>query len=265
MAPSKLNLFDAYTLSLLRMAIERAGLPHQLAPIPLVRMSQGRLERELVRREAQLDLIWVTTSLEREQTLSAVKVPLDRGLMGWRACLVRQADLDRWPAELGRMDIASRLAGQGEYWPDVDILKANDFRVETAVDRRFLYQMLRAGRIDYFPRSVLEAVDELKDPDAHGLAIAPHFVLRYPAACYAFLRPEHIALVEPLTRALESMALDGSIDRLFRQSFQGHLDRLAIASRHIIDLHNPLLPPGTPLQRPEFWWQPGSTRTLNQR
>jgi len=43
---------------------------------------------------------------------------------------------------------------------------------------------------------------------------------------------------------------------VFRQHFQPPLDQLAMNERRVIDLKNPELPPQTPLQRSELWWQP---------
>lgn len=250
------DLFNTYAVALLGMALQRAGLPHRLKAQPFDPMSQGRMELELNRSNSPLDVMWTMTSRARERQLHALRIPLDRGLLGWRVALIRKTDLPRWQKPLSREELASRRAGQGLHWPDVEILRANGFRVDTVVDGRGLFEMLHAGRIDYFPRSVLEALDELQNFAAQDLMVAPGFVLRYPAASYAFLGEPHADLVAPLTRSLNSLAQDGTLARLFRQHFQPHLDKLGIAERHIISLDNPLLPPETPLQRPELWWQP---------
>jgi len=254
------DLFNSYAATLLGQALQRAGLPHRLEAEPFSPMSQGRMELELNRSDSRLDVMWAMTSRTREQQLLPLRIPLDRGLLGWRVALIRKDDLPRWQKPLDRAELARRRAGQGLHWPDVDILRANGFRVDTVVDGPGIFEMLSAGRIDYFPRSVLEALDELQSFAARDLMVAPNFVLRYPTASYAFLGRPHADLVAPLTRALDALAQDGSLPRLFRQHFQPHLDKLGIAERRIIALDNPLLPPGTPLHRPELWWQPGPVR-----
>ena len=250
------DLFNSYAVSLLTLALQRAGLPHRLDAMPFDPMSQGRMELGLNHPNARLDVMWTMTSREREQHLQPLRIPLDRGLLGWRVALIRKADLARWQQPPTRDELAARRAGQGLHWPDVDILKANGFRVETAMDTPNLFEMLQAGRIDYFPRSVLEALDELQTRAASDLMVAPNFVLRYPAASYAFLGRSHAQLIPPLTRGLESLIQDGNFSRVFRQHFQPPLDQLAMNERRVIDLKNPELPPQTPLQRAELWWQP---------
>ena len=47
-------------------------------------------------------------------------------------------------------------AGQGADWPDTDILKASGLPVEATMLYDDLFTKLIAGRIDYFPRSLLE-------------------------------------------------------------------------------------------------------------
>lgn len=252
------DLFSRYAIELLGLALRRAGLRHRLQAVVGDWMTQGRMELEMARPQSQLDIMWAMTDRSREQALCPVKVPLDRGLLGWRVALIRRDKLALWQTPPTRAELAQRHAGQGLRWPDVEILRANGFQVDTAIDTRNLLQMLRAGRLDYFPRSVLEAQDEVQAYSALQLAIAPRLVIRYPAASYAFLSPQHSKLAVPLTQALESLALDGTLARLFHSYFHRHLESLNLPERHVIDLENPLLPPETPLQRPEFWWHPST-------
>ena len=46
---------------------------------------------------------------------------------------------------------------------------------------------------------------------------------------------------------------DGSLQRLFQRHFGDLISRHRLAQRVVLNLHNPLLPPATPLNRPAFW------------
>ena len=53
-------------------------------------------------------------------------------------------------------------ACQGMHWPDSDILEQAGFKVMRAVKFESMYEMLLAGRCDYFPRSVAEGYAEVE-------------------------------------------------------------------------------------------------------
>lgn len=253
--------FGRYVIELMGLALQRSGLPHRLQAIPNFQISQGRVELELGNERSRLDLVWSMTSRAREQAILPLRVPLDRGLLGWRVVLIRREDLAQWLKPPTLAALALRRAGQGLHWPDTEILRANGLEVITAVSAGQLLDMLHKRRIDYFPRSVLEVQGELASHADLDLVVAPGFVLRYPTASYAFLSPRLRELAPPLTRALEAMVRDGSLDRVFRRHFQARLATLELGQRQVITLTNPLLPPDAPLNRPEFWWSvPARTR-----
>ena len=69
--------------------------PYQLVSSP--QMEQGRAVKEL--RSGELVQVGVfAPDGERERELLAVHIPLAKGLLGWRVCLVRQGDEGRFAA-----------------------------------------------------------------------------------------------------------------------------------------------------------------------
>lgn len=242
----------AYLQAVLKLAIERAGGGYELVESRLP-MTQARVVRELNAAGGKLDVAWTMTSVEREAQMRPIRVPLDRGLIGWRIAFVRPDDADRWRG-LRRLDELRRYtAGQGHDWPDTQILRANGLPVQGVTRFEVLYDMLRLGRIDYFPRSVFEIDDEVASELARGLVVEPHVLLRYPAASYLFVRPDRPQLAADLARGLEAAVADGSFARLFQQRFGQVLQRHRVAQRQHLVLTNPLLPPATPLDRRAYW------------
>lgn len=75
-----------YALAQLQLALDKAGSPLRLEPSHYS-MEQ---ERALVNLEHndRLDVAWSMTSIEREQRLLPVRIPLDKGLFGWRIALL---------------------------------------------------------------------------------------------------------------------------------------------------------------------------------
>lgn len=114
--------------------------------------------------------------------------------------------------------------------------------------------MLQAQRFDYFPRSVIEIWDELEHPRAKQLVVDPHVLLHYPTAMYFFFSRKRPELAETVRIGMEKAIADGSFERLFQQHFAASLQRAQLDQRQLIELHNPLLPSATPLQRRELWF-----------
>ena len=241
-----------YLVDVMKLAIQRSGARYDLVESQRA-MVQGRVMRELAEGLGDPDIAWAMTSPEREAELLPIRVPVDRGLIGYRLALVRAADAERWREVHHLADLAPYTAGQGHDWPDTDILRANGLRVQTSSRYETLFDMLRLGRIDYFPRSVIEIDDEAATPLAHDLVIEPHVLLRYPAASYLFVRPNRPQLAEDLARGLEVAVADGSFQRLFQRHFGDLIARHRLNQRRTLTLRNPLLPPATPLQRHALW------------
>lgn len=246
-----------YVRRLVEMALSRAGSKREVRPVDLD-MAQGRTLLELASGRSPVDLMWTMTDRQRESSgLLPVRIPIDRGLLGWRLLLVRRSELAQWARVRSLKDLSGRLAGQGHDWPDTTILRANGLQVGTSSVYEALFRMLAAGRIDYFPRAVLEVDAELAGESHPELAIAPDLMLHYPAAAYLFVSPSRPDLAAELKTGLDAAVADGSFQRLHREQYGAAIKAHPISPDRVLKLHNPLLPPQTPLQRRELWLQPG--------
>ncbi|WP_315653333.1 substrate-binding periplasmic protein [Roseateles aquae] len=249
--------FGRFCVDALRLAVERCGEAYSWKPMAHP-IGQSRAIRELAEGLAGFNLMRAMTSAERERQLLPVRLPLDRGLMGWRLLLVRRADQQRFAKLRSFDDLRELTAGQIYDWPDTTILRANGLQVGTASQYYNMFTMLQRGRIDYFPRSVLEIEDELAQfGSSHELAIAPGLMLRYPTAMYFFVSPREPKLADDLRRGLERALADGSLRALFLAQMRPLLRRLGLGERTVLSLKNPLLPEATPLGRAELWEEPG--------
>jgi hypothetical protein len=248
-----------YVRRLVLLALERAGTEGDVELVKL-EMYQGRSLMELASGKSAIDVMWTMTDREREASgVLTVRIPIDRGLMGWRVLLVRRTDLPRWAALQSVEALKNRVAGQGHDWPDTAILRANGLRVSTSSSYEALFRMLSSGRFDYFPRAVLEVDAELVGNRHPSLAVVPNLMLYYPAAAYLFVSPRRPQLAELLRTGLEKAVADGSMQQLHRTYFGGLIKAYAVSRDRVLKLRNPLLPPETPLQRRELWLQPGES------
>jgi len=243
--------FD-YAVDLLKLALSKVGPNYhvELAEFP---MNQ---ERQILELESgrSIDVAPMPSSAEREARLQAVYIPINRGVLGWRLGLVRKGDAARM-ADVYKLDDLKRVRlAQGLYWPDTDILRANGIPVITGPTYEGLFKMIVGSRFDYFPRSVMEIWNE-QASNAETLEVEPRIALHYPYyTSYYMLNRSNTKLAEIIRQGLETALADGSADRLFEQHHGESLRRAQLDKRVIIELKNPLVTPGTPVNRPELWY-----------
>ena len=242
-----------YAIELLKLAVGKSGLDVRLQRSE-ERFVQARAIRQLQTQQG-LDVLWSMTSIQREADLRPIRIPIDKGLLGWRLLFVNQAALERFAGVRDLPQLKAFVAGQNDTWPDTEILRANGLQVRTNESYEGLFKMLGASRIDYFPRSVDEAWDELDFWRTSRWAMDPVLVLHYPAAKYFFVNQSNVTLATALEKGLRMAIKDGSFERLFQQYHGKAIRQSKLQERQVIELVNPILPPLTPLSERELWFK----------
>ncbi|MEP7299067.1 MAG: hypothetical protein ABI702_23015 [Burkholderiales bacterium] len=242
--------FD-YARQLLELALSKTGTDYriQLAPVP---MNQERQAVELEEGRT-IDVAPIPASAEREARLLAVRIPVNRGVLGWRLGLIRRGEQDRFAQVKTLGDMKGLRIAQGQEWPDTRILRANGLQVITAPRYEGLFDMLTGQRFDYFPRGVTEIWDELENR-SDTLEVESRIVLHYHYDAYYMVNKKNTRLAQDITRGMEGAIADGSFDKLFDQYYGERLRKAKLDTRIVIELENPLLTPGTPINRPELWY-----------
>lgn len=213
--PDAYSAHGHFYLELLRLALRKTGVDE---PAPTMVQASPGLPRTRLRQmlqDGQLDLLWSTTTPEREAQALPVRFDLLKGTGELRFLLVRAADLPRLRA-VRTLDALRRLtAGAGTYWSDAQILRANGFSVETTPKYELVFRMLKAGRFDFIPRTREEIDDELRTHAADGFAELPGLALQYRQPLFFFVAGDKPQIAERLLRGLNLAAADGSFDALF--------------------------------------------------
>ncbi|BFM15471.1 transporter substrate-binding domain-containing protein [Maricurvus nonylphenolicus] len=242
-----------YPIELLELALTYSGKNYLLQPSELI-SSQLRALKKLESGKG-VDVVWTMTSAKREERIRPIRIPIDKGLFGWRVPLIREADTGRFEGIHNRESVQALLAGQGHDWPDVGILRHNDFRVVTSGSYLGLFKMLASGRIDYFPRSIVEIwIEKEHHPDKH-LQVDSNLLLIYPTAFYFFVHKDNQVLARDIEVGLEKLIANGEFNKLFDRHYGDYIQRAKLSQRRAFKLDNPLLPQETPLDRAELWLQ----------
>lgn len=245
-----------YVHEVLQQALKNFKDKYQLVP-SVISMPQIRAIQEVAAASGVVDLIWTMSTDEREAQMIPVRIPIDKGLIGWRIPLVTHDKRSIFSSIKTLTELAAYSAGQGHDWPDTPILKHNGIRVHTSTSYESLFSMLEAGRFDYFPRSLFEIWKEVESHQGKNLHIEENIILHYQSAYYFFVSPRRPQLAEDLRLGLEEMIANGSFEKIFQKHHQTSLKNANIKQRVVIELHNPLLKPDRlPLHRDELWYRP---------
>ena len=241
-----------YPVALLHLALEKSSTNIVAKPSNYV-MSQFRTLKQLELNQG-IDVVWTMTNPEREEQLHAIRIPMDRGLIGYRLLVINDEDSERFETLPHAANLKQMLTVQGLDWPDFTILQANGFQLTSSNNFDGMYPMLLKKRVKFFPRSITEVWPELDLHQGQGLIVSPRWALHYPAALYFFVRHRDTELAAAIERGLETALKDGSFKALFLEHFQEAITKADLKNRHIVELTNPTLPLRTPLQRPELWF-----------
>jgi len=255
---SRLDGRTIFPIAVLQLALEHSGREYSMQP-SAAKMQQSRSLRLLAQGD-RLDVLWTVTTPEREKLLRPIRIPIDRGLLGWRILLIHHGDALRFAAVDSVAALARLLGGQGHDWPDLGILHANGLRVATSPTYDGLFAMLARQHIDYLPRGISEIDRELERHTNEPIEIERTLLLHYPLPLYFFVNQRNYALAEAIENGLEHCIADGSLQAMIGERFGPLLTNLDLQSRRVLELRNPDLPDQTPLQRRELWMDVESTR-----
>jgi hypothetical protein len=257
------STIDEYPLQLLSMALDQTGVNYQLQPSDNF-LSKGKaLDR--LRDNREINIIWGMTNPQREKDLLPIRIPIFKGLIGWRLLLIRQDMAERF-TYIGQLDHLVKLSPlQGRDWPDTKILQSNGFDVITERTHSALMNMLGNAQGDFFPRSIIEVWEELANSEAdEKIQIQPSLGIYYPAAIYFFVNKKSVPLANLIERGLEKSIENGKFEALFLENYKTYIEKAQIKNRKFYSLDNAFLPEKTPLDRNELWFD-GKLNTSSEQ
>lgn len=245
-------------IEILHTALEKTRAqygPYELGPAPTP-MPKARYLLEM-ENGGEINVVWNGTSEELEQRFLPIRIPLRKGLLGYRISLINkdmQAKIDQVKTV---EDLKKISIGQGIGWGDIRIYEHIGIDVVKAKYGQ-LFKMLSLNRFELYPRGIGEVFTEfdLYKKEHPNLAVEKNLVLYYPWPYYYFFNHKDAALKQRVEAGLHIMQKDGSFDAIFRKYNQDAIEKANLKGRRIIRLVNPLLPKETPLNDPSLWYDP---------
>lgn len=259
---SEYDSSHAYFIALLALALDETKDSHGAYNIAYSKQfEQGRAIQDL-KNNHDINVYWAGTSIEREQDLQAIPIPLVKGMLGMRLFAIQQRKAYQFAKVASLSDLSQLNACQGTHWPDSDIMEAAGITVRRVAQYELMWGMLERGRCDYFPRGVHEIYSEIEARKMayQDLAIFPGTGLYYPFPMYFFTSKENTELAARITQGLEQAIDNGRFESLMRShSATKHLFPLTQwQAVHWLSIDNPTLPASATPKNPRYWYQPGS-------
>ncbi len=245
-----------YMIKVLKLVLDKTIASHgQYRLKPSIGMNQERMVRDLI--YDKLDVAQLPISEKNGHDLLPIRIPIRKGLLGWRILLIRKEDRGIFSKVKSIIDLQKFKAGFGSTWADLPILEYNigSDNVVTGKSYDGLFGMLINGRFDYLHRGLHEPWKEVAQrrdqyPD---LWIEETLILHYPMGDYLYVNPRNIKLAERLQTGFNLALADGSFEQLFEEEFRGIIDKAKISQRTLIKFNNPNLPEDTPIQNKNLW------------
>ena len=156
-------------------------------------------------------------SKQLEEELIPIRIPIFKGLAGYRIFLINKNDQYKFQ-KIDRLEDLKELVGiLGEGWLDIQILQDAGLPQKTT-EILAIYKMLnRGGRIDYFSRAIYETFGEFQmlKSSYPNLAIEKRILLIYPFAMYFYVSPKYPEIAEKLNAGFHKLVQNGEFDKFF--------------------------------------------------
>ena len=216
-------------------------------------MTQGRAVIQL-KQAKDIDVLWTMTSTQREQEILPIRIPIYKGLIGWRLFLTNPLHLakSKNPNDFNALREAVMI--QGHDWPDTEILELNGFNVLKVPNYEGFFKVLSLNRAELFPRSLIEVWDELDSYGNRNIVLEPNSIISYPTATYFFVSPDNTRLANIIETGLRKSLEDGKFNALFNKHYAERINKANLSERTHFRLSNPLLPKETPLKDKSLWF-----------
>lgn len=225
--------------ALLKLALEKSQRPFE---IKITEVSTSTPAIRMINNPELINVVWMGTAQKFEQQLWPVRIPLLRGLVGYKVLLIRKDTQSQFDQIKTERDLANFKALVGLGWVDADIFAHHQLPYVEG-EYSSLMSMLSSGRADYYPRSIFEFNQELDSQKHPAIALEQSLLLHYPLAIYFFVAPNNQALHAALQDGLEKAMADSSYNQLLathpvtRDVFK----TLHLRDRRLITIDNPLL------------------------
>lgn len=233
-----------YTYDLLQLVIDATDADFGQASLEVsdVIMSRNRILRELQDGQT-INVIAEASSSEWNTKLIPIKIPIRKGIQGFRIFIIQQKNAESLAQITSIMQLTSLKTGSGSQWSTKVAMQQAGFEVVESIQYDSLFNMLSKGRFVTFGRGVNEVYQELEQFNLQypNLVIDENILLHIPLATYFYVSPNKPHLAQRIEAGLRRIINNGEFERLFYKRHCDFLIKSKMNQRLIFKIDNPLI------------------------
>lgn len=251
------NSIEAYAKGLLKLALSKTPTKYNWQE-PVENTSEERIVSMLMDNE--LDVVWYASTSNLEERLLPVRIPIYRGLLGYRVLMIKKGTQHKFDGVKTLEDLSQFSLGQGRFWADTQVLESNGLKVVKVLKYEGLFFMLDGDRFDGYPRGVHEPWSEIQRYPKLALDVEQNILLSYINPFYFFVNKANPELARDIERGLRIAIEDGSFNEYFMSdpTVKDVINKANLKDRVVLRLTNPGLPKNTPVDDKSLWLDPYS-------
>lgn len=237
-----LVLFEADMLQMALALTEDDYGPYEMRAIPP--MNRARTLAAIT-QDIYPNLILMLSyedDLAERNQLSYIPISLDRGVMSYRICFMRDQLKDETHELSTPEDLQNYNFGSGIGWADAKVLRSNGLHVTEADSVVSLFRMTKAGRIDFFCRGISEYQTEyIQQKNTTNLTTDKHLTLYYPLPKFFFANRNSQYALDRVNEGLKRSIETGGFMNVWKKYYGVNVKLVDLEKRTIIQLNNPLV------------------------
>jgi hypothetical protein len=243
-----------FPLAVLDLAMRKMHAKYTIRPSTET-MERGRALLELEKPQ-RINLAFTSMASEAEKRLRPIRIPISRGLVGFRLFLINKEKQSAFAAVHNLDDLRQFRGGVGLGWIDADVMQ--QARLPILRDKYdTLFKMTHENIVDYFPRGANEIFAELEThrKSQPALAIENHLMLVYRNDIIFYTSKNDELLASTIEKGMLAAYDDGSYMKLFNEHpyIQQVLRDAGFNKRTRIDIPNPVLSEQDRAIPAKFW------------
>ncbi|RYZ88083.1 MAG: transporter substrate-binding domain-containing protein, partial [Moraxellaceae bacterium] len=204
---------DRYSFEMLKLALSYSNGKYTLTSDTANDKTLARTMTEI--ESGEVNVMWTATDKEKEDRMLPIRIPLYKGLFGYRLLMINKDNQSKFTNIQTLNDLKQVTLGQGTSWADTKILEENGLKVVKTMKYPSLIYMVDGGRFDAFPRGVHEPWAEIKNYPKLNLMVEPHVMLVYKMPFYLFVSKNNESLARDIEQGFNLAIADGNFNKHF--------------------------------------------------
>ncbi len=219
---------------------------YTILPAQFENLTQARLFK-LLEFKRGIDVVFLAYTPERARKARMIPIPILQGTIGYRVFIIDKKYKQKF-SRITLKELKALRAGAGAHWGDTSILEENGFNVVKPLEKSNLFNMLIRDRIDYFPRSFIEAPIEVEQ--LNQMVGEERFIVEetkaffYEFPIYYYVHKENEQLAKRIEAGFKKAQRLGIIKTRFRKYYEKELREANFENKTVFRLPNTHFPPG---------------------